>query len=55
MTKGELLESLSGLMDDTEVVVCVQGKEVELLKAKYVPSADENVAYVMLVGGERHG
>jgi hypothetical protein len=55
MTKGELLESLSGLMDDTEITVCVQGKEVELLKAKYIPSADENPAYVMLVCGESHG
>ncbi|HZP87535.1 MAG TPA: hypothetical protein VFB54_12005 [Burkholderiales bacterium] len=62
MTKGELLRVLDPFMDETEIVVWVQGQgEAEILKTSYVPAKDK-AAFVHLVArrahpttGESHG
>jgi hypothetical protein len=49
MTKGELMRLLQPFMDETEIVVWVQGSgEAEILRASYVPSKEE-AAFVHLV------
>lgn len=49
MTKGELMRLLEPFMDETEIVVWVQGQgEADILKTSYVP-AKKDTAFVHLV------
>lgn len=49
MTKGELMRLLDPFMDETEIVVWVQGQgEAEIERTSYVP-AKERAAFVHLV------